>query len=191
MVWNWMRGPASMCSVGIAWLVSASYCMDSRDDLGLQPVLLLVSVRTPSSPCRTRVCVIGFHVWISQRRNLVAVSTRSLIHLQVAGQHRRCEMGAAAAIDFEADVDLLVAPGVSQSKPDWIWLRRGHCFPAGAAGRRSRVRSSLRRMAGRVRGWWRSRFGRRSADWRCRPSRRSPPMNQLFLVTNVMMTPSL
>ena len=47
-------------------------------DLGFQAVLLLVAGRARRpAPARTRTCVTGFQVWMIQRRNLVAVRTRS------------------------------------------------------------------------------------------------------------------
>ena len=71
-----MRGPASMRRVGTARLISAWYCMDSSETLASSRFSLRYSERTLSIPWRTRVSVIGFQVWMTQRRYRVAPSTR-------------------------------------------------------------------------------------------------------------------
>ena len=50
----------------------------------------------------------------------MAVRIRAGVHLQIAREHRCGEAGTRAAVDVEADVDLLVVGRVSQSKTGWM-----------------------------------------------------------------------
>ena len=75
MVFNWMRGPASIRKVGKAWFVAASYRMDSSVTLASRRFCFSYSVRIRSSPWRMRVWVTGFQLWTIQRWKPVAASS--------------------------------------------------------------------------------------------------------------------
>ena len=113
-----MRGPASMWSVGRALLVPAIVLQGIQRDLGFQAILLFIQRADPSDALD--------HARLGDRLPGVDDPAPEFggagdlpgVHFQVAGQHRWGEMRTLPAVDFEAEIHLLVGAVVIQYRVD-------------------------------------------------------------------------
>ena len=103
-----MRGPASICSVGMARIGLGVVLHRFERDLGLQAVGFLVErahALQPLADARLRHRLPGVD---QPAAELGGPRDLLLVHFEVPFEHRCCEARTGAGVDLEVNVDLLV-----------------------------------------------------------------------------------